>query len=463
MAKAEPDPIPRIVCRMQKLKSFVQIGVVAAHNARTHPCKSADPNRIHLNQVLVGTGDVLADAKTAIARVDGPVRKNGVLAIEIILTARASWFTEVLTRCDEFRDRSIDMSKLRYGDRLVSAYWHLDEDAPHLHLVIVPLELKPNGKLKLNCRAAFGTAEALRTLQDWAGELGAPLGLERGKKRLVEEIRVPYKPPSQYRAETHAMHDAVIKAQAEVESLRKDAEADRTAAANARAKAESLGIEAADDWATAARSRIDAETLRAELGTLRKEITANHAATRLELGKASDDARRAGAMIDAVAYTLEKFCEGHIVGADPISAKLMLKPNLSTLYSSEIEAKVGPAMAQCCRLVNSLSNIVQTLPKEAQEWYLVEVEKRVGQLREIRESVEVNFSPAATAGASIDTGRASRHELIDEFLTDNSDDAGLSLPIISDDGQDMAPDGGPNDTVEECEECSTGNSAIVAP
>ena len=64
----------------------------------------------------------------------------------------------------------------RYGQRLVSCISHRDESVPHLHCVIVPLDV--NGKLSFN--AVFGGPKQLSELQtDYANAL-KPHGLRRG-------------------------------------------------------------------------------------------------------------------------------------------------------------------------------------------------------------------------------------------------------------------------------------------
>lgn len=244
-----------IVCRIAKLKTLAHVGAVRAQNSREHDVGHADPERSHLNQHLIGGENLVDDVRAKLAEVDGPLRKNGVLAVEMVLTAGADWFDADPARAEAFTDRAIECLQDRYGDRLVSVDLHMDEAAPHVHAVIVPLETKAGGKVKLNCRGEFGGAQKLKQLQDWAGELGKPLGLERGKSRVVEygaedEPAPVHKPPKEFRRE---QEEATAKAKAEVEAaaaerqvaadLREAAAADRNQAAHlanqvkARAKA----------------------------------------------------------------------------------------------------------------------------------------------------------------------------------------------------------------------------------
>jgi hypothetical protein len=53
---------------------------------------------------------------------------------------------------------------------------HLDEQTPHIHAVVVPIDAKG----KLNCRPHLGGREKLRGLQDSFAAIQKGIGLERG-------------------------------------------------------------------------------------------------------------------------------------------------------------------------------------------------------------------------------------------------------------------------------------------
>jgi hypothetical protein len=228
-----------IVCRIRRIKSMAAIGVADRHNRRTHFVKSADPERRHLNQVPIGGASLVDDVKAKLATVDGRLRSNAVLAVEMILTAAAAWFKADPSRAAAFLERAVQKLVDRYGDRLVRIDWHLDETAPHIHAFLIPTEVKPDGKVKLNAKGMLGGPRKMRELQDWAGELGRPLGLERGKKRpliLPEhgDAGAPqpmrrYKSPRQYMAEAEQMHEAASCMLAEAERERQMLDEQRAA------------------------------------------------------------------------------------------------------------------------------------------------------------------------------------------------------------------------------------------
>lgn len=178
-----------VVCRIAKLKTLGNIAGAAAHNARIRPTPNADPEREHLNRTLLGSGDGLADVRDKLDQVTGKIRSNAVLAVEMVLTASPEWFTaggSVLGRVDSYCEAALAALLDRYGNRLAAVELHMDEDTPHLHAILVPLEDKPDGTVNLNCRGLFGGAAKLRALQTWAGVWGQAIGLERGKTRVEE-------------------------------------------------------------------------------------------------------------------------------------------------------------------------------------------------------------------------------------------------------------------------------------
>jgi len=124
---------------------------MSKHHTRDHSATDAhiDRDRSHLNQVLIGTGDPAADVER-IAR-DYKLAKqssNPTIAAEVILTAGKQYFDQ---QFPNWRDdpKALDpwvkaqMDFLKTNEPTVgkaaSVVLHLDEDAPHLHIVTVPI------------------------------------------------------------------------------------------------------------------------------------------------------------------------------------------------------------------------------------------------------------------------------------------------------------------------------------
>jgi len=349
-----------IVCRIGKIKSLSQLALAHRHNHRTAPAENADPERTHLNRVLVGSSDLVADVNLALARVDGPIRKNAVLAIEMILTANAAWFEEAAAptwRAEYFQRQAVDALRARYGDRLVSVVLHLDEAAPHLHAVIVPLERKDSGKIKLNARGEFGGAEALRRLQDWAGEFAETVGLHRGVPRIYEPSMDPrrHKSPKAYRAEL-------------------DREAERLALERAQVESDRQEI---------ARSRDEIDDLLTRAQHVHDRVT-------------------------AIGEGITAFAAGEIeVSRD--GKRLLVADSVSAERRAELSRVTRPASDAVFRLISKVSAAIKILPVAAQRWvrqqlhdmsllHDPELNEAIQRLRETREQLALRTEPKRAEG-----------------------------------------------------------------
>lgn len=172
------------VFRMAKLKSWGEVGGCGSHNLRQRPTPNADPTRE--NCVLVGS---LTDNLVSVvrAKIGGQtIRKNAVLAVEFVMSASATYFrpdapekggTWDAKQLEPWVEANMAWLRERYGDRVVSAVLHLDEETPHIQAVLVPLDEQG----KLNARALFGgTRQTLSELQTTYAKSVHHLGIERG-------------------------------------------------------------------------------------------------------------------------------------------------------------------------------------------------------------------------------------------------------------------------------------------
>lgn len=178
--------MPFAVLRIQKLKSWGSIAGAGKHNQRERETPNADEKRTENNQVLIGSAE--KDNVHAIKESIGAqrIRKNAVLAVEMLLSASPDYFrpnapeqagTYDTDRLKNWTKATAEWLQERYGNRIVSATLHLDEATPHMHALLVPLD----DKGKLNCRALFGGSKhTLSLLQTDYAEAVAHVGIERG-------------------------------------------------------------------------------------------------------------------------------------------------------------------------------------------------------------------------------------------------------------------------------------------
>ena len=191
MSTPNPAAAPYAVLRVdrRKAKAMAAIAASSAHTMREKPTPNADPE---------GPAPVvmhLADGKTpyqaARHLLEGAERRNRdtVLCREIVLSASPSYFRPgresmggvfELGRVKAWAAASLAWAKRQWPDQVASAVLHLDEQTPHMHLLVVPRVRSAAGVWKLNSKALFDR-ERLRELQTGYGDAMAPLGIRRGE------------------------------------------------------------------------------------------------------------------------------------------------------------------------------------------------------------------------------------------------------------------------------------------
>ncbi|MBV6622650.1 MAG: plasmid recombination protein [Rivularia sp. (in: Bacteria)] len=178
--------IPLAVCKIQKIKSWGMLKGNEAHTARERDTPNANSEVTNIR--IIGDSSNL-DLATLVRHAIGSqkIRSNAVLAVEMLLSASASYFrpnalqeagTYEKQRLDNFVEASVDWLYSSWENRVVRAELHLDEITPHIHAYIVPLD----DKGKLNCRGLFGGKMKLSELQDSFGRAVEHLGISRGIK-----------------------------------------------------------------------------------------------------------------------------------------------------------------------------------------------------------------------------------------------------------------------------------------
>jgi len=181
------------ILRARKIKSWPAIGAAARHNDRRSAPANADPTRGV--QMLVGTGDVEAEARTRLLAVGidpTRLRKDGVIAIEAIVTASPGYFRPGrdasagvwdADRLAAWLDAALRFLAAEWGDRIVSVVLHTDEATPHLHVVWLPIDDTPRKRgpvVRLNAGRWLDGRAKLIELQDRYARAMANIGLERG-------------------------------------------------------------------------------------------------------------------------------------------------------------------------------------------------------------------------------------------------------------------------------------------
>lgn len=165
------------ILRLQKLKSFADVGGSLSHNYRNRETLNADDARTHLNEHDLDTNE---KCMTAIrSRIPEKRRKDAVLCIEHLITASPEWDGWGTEKETAFFEQSKKWLEKKYGKKnVVSTTIHRDETTPHLVAYIVPLDEETG---RLNAKKYIGGSRlTLSKMQTEFAQTVGYLGLKRG-------------------------------------------------------------------------------------------------------------------------------------------------------------------------------------------------------------------------------------------------------------------------------------------
>ena len=178
--------------KMQKLKGSGKVLAASRHNKRLIQAEQGadshiDAARICLNLSLHGPDSPEAVARLAKDRMAAagvrPQKKNAVLALEHVFSLPAN--TDIDLKA-YFND-CVQWVARNFGglDNVLSADVHLDESAPHLHVLILPLV---DGRM--NGSDLFGNRQRLQFLQnDFHAAVAGCYGLAKAPARLQGQAK----------------------------------------------------------------------------------------------------------------------------------------------------------------------------------------------------------------------------------------------------------------------------------
>lgn len=183
------------ILRIEKLKSFSDVGASESHTARIQDTPNADRTKDNIR--LIGDDDglpleVVIKAKIASTTKHKP-RKDAVLCTELFLSASPEYFRpgdpSKAGQWDDnlmwaFAGASTKWLQDNYGDKCVRAELHLDESTPHIHAYVVPINDKTQQLSHKEMFGGYGRSASIKLskLQDSYAAALAPLGISRGVK-----------------------------------------------------------------------------------------------------------------------------------------------------------------------------------------------------------------------------------------------------------------------------------------
>jgi hypothetical protein len=182
ICKIKPKEMSFAVLHVQKTTANpIGLGMEIGREYEPH---NADPERKHLNQMIIDNGKNLSQAiddrikegytgKTAI-------RKDAVKSLTYVLTGSHERMHELdqSGRLDAWVQTNLDWLIEKHGrENIVKFALHMDERTPHLHAVVVPLTTDG----RLSAKELLGNKAQMKELQtDYANRM-RPFGLERGR------------------------------------------------------------------------------------------------------------------------------------------------------------------------------------------------------------------------------------------------------------------------------------------
>lgn len=171
------------ILRFAKLPKNGNVAGSVRHITRERDTPNADPQLRDQNSIEGGqnVSEIMGQFRN---RLPDKVRKNGVRAIECLVTASPEKINS-LTRQEQdayFEDAKKWIGEKFGGeDNIFCTAVHRDEKTPHMHVLLVPMaECEKKGK-KLAAAHYLDGSEKLRALQTgFAQEVGEKHGLQRG-------------------------------------------------------------------------------------------------------------------------------------------------------------------------------------------------------------------------------------------------------------------------------------------
>jgi len=174
--------------RMKTLKGRGIVSTAARHNRRAIQAEmgaagSIDPSRSHLNFTLAGPDSAQSVAALAKARMEaagiGKLRKDAVMALELVFSLPPSSPVDVRAY---FSD-CLAWVVRHFGDEqnILSADVHLDEAAPHSHVLVLPLV---DGRM-CGSKLAGDRNRLLNLHADFHLTVASRYGLKKAPNRLL--------------------------------------------------------------------------------------------------------------------------------------------------------------------------------------------------------------------------------------------------------------------------------------
>jgi hypothetical protein len=139
----------RVVFRVKEMRHADLVGAQIHQQRQGEIPANVDQDRIYLNRQLVGKGkDLVGDVQALVDKYGLPSKATTLLAAEFVLSAGADYFDRISPGWEKghfspafenWVNTNTQWLQGKYGEGLVNAVLHLDEDGPHIHAEVVPI------------------------------------------------------------------------------------------------------------------------------------------------------------------------------------------------------------------------------------------------------------------------------------------------------------------------------------
>lgn len=169
--------MPYAIIRHEKIKTIGNLTASSEHTFRERPTNNADASRTHLNE-HEGANSAAEIVQRFEDEFPKKMRKNGVIAIEYLMTASPEWWEKASAEQQaEFFKRSREFLYERHGkENVLYTGTQLDESTPHMVAYVLPRD----DKGRMNAAHFLDGRKKLSECQDTYAEKVKNLGLERG-------------------------------------------------------------------------------------------------------------------------------------------------------------------------------------------------------------------------------------------------------------------------------------------
>lgn len=161
-----------------------EIRAVTDHeiNRSVDGSSAIDPVRTHLNEILHGPSTQQEAVQEMWSQgVRKPTAQAEEPFVQIVLSASPQYFREEgqgpgewdQEKLDQWKVETLSWLKGEYGDDLAHASLHLDEDTPHMHVLVVPTYSRKTRKPSRRKKSGETDAEFAHRLDEWENSPGS--------------------------------------------------------------------------------------------------------------------------------------------------------------------------------------------------------------------------------------------------------------------------------------------------